>query len=390
MKTEDLLKLITEDVVIEIMDENGSPLYGRGSTSDGQPFLMFKTICHGGDSEGKLYYYSNSQTFYCWTNCGSMTFFTCIKKILNIPDSQFYRVVSYVANKLGISDTSDRYGFDNSASVKQMHTIINNTDRLCELKNNQSIDKLVNINKFYDDKILNMFDHNSYYEGWLEEGITVETMQKYEISYYWPEKHIIIPHRDMDGNLIGIRRRSLKPEDSKNKYMPETICDITYGHALSLNLYGLQFNKDYIAKTRTAVLVEGEKSVMKADSYFNGKSNVVATCGFNVSDWQIRALVNLGVNTVYLGFDKDFDITKEREYEKDSILWNDYLRYRDRIDTLAARLKKEFETYIIFDRKELLGPKDSPLDKNRAVFEQLKLSAKPFIQKEKGYKIKLL
>ena len=45
---DELLKLVTEDVVINIMEENGSPLYS--TSTDGrtqQKCLWFKTICHG-------------------------------------------------------------------------------------------------------------------------------------------------------------------------------------------------------------------------------------------------------------------------------------------------------------------------------------------------------
>ena len=64
---DELLKLVTEDVVINIMEENGSPLY---STSiDGrtqQKCLWFKTICHGGDSH-KLCFFTESKDFFCYT-----------------------------------------------------------------------------------------------------------------------------------------------------------------------------------------------------------------------------------------------------------------------------------------------------------------------------------
>ena len=69
-----LLKLVTEDVVINIMQENGSPLYN--TSVDGQTkqrCLWFRTICHGGDSH-KLCFFTESKDFYCYTNCGRMNF----------------------------------------------------------------------------------------------------------------------------------------------------------------------------------------------------------------------------------------------------------------------------------------------------------------------------
>ena len=150
-----------------------------------------------------------------------------------------------------------------------------------------------------------------------------------------------------------------------------------FDHPLGLNLYGLYENKENIKRFKKAVIVEGEKSVLKADTYFNGKSCVVATCGFNVSDWQIRALEKLGVDTVYLGFDKDFDDKYEEVYKADKLLYDNYLRYNERLRTLAQRLALSFNVFLIKDTQGLLDIKDSPLDKGKDVYNQLIKLAKP-------------
>mgnify|MGYP000186503084 CR=1 FL=1 len=138
-----------------------------------------------------------------------------------------------------------------------------------------------------------------------------------------------------------------------------------------------EINKENIKRFKKAVIVEGEKSVLKADTYFKGKSCVVATCGFNVSDWQIRALEKLGVDTVYLGFDKDFDDKYEEVYKADKLLYDNYLRYNERLRTLAQRLALSFNVFLIKDTKGLLDIKDSPFDKGKDVYNQLIKMAKP-------------
>ena len=235
------------------------------------------------------------------------------------------------------------------------------------------------ITKFYDDYkcLFNYFDRNTFYKGWIDEGISIPSMEKFGIEWYEYQKYIIIPHYDIDGHLVGIRRRSLQPEDSKRKYMPLFMTGKEFDHPLGLNLYGLYENKENIKRFKKAVIVEGEKSVLKADTYFNGKSCVVATCGFNVSDWQIRALEKLGVDTVYLGFDKDFDDKYEEVYKADKLLYDNYLRYNERLRTLAQRLALSFNVFLIKDTKGLLDIKDSPLDKGKDVYNQLIKMAKP-------------
>ena len=60
----------------------------------------------------------------------------------------------------------------------------------------------------YDGSILNTFINYKPVE-WIYEGISVETMEKYEIRYSIENNSIIIPHRDKDGRLVGIRERNL-------------------------------------------------------------------------------------------------------------------------------------------------------------------------------------
>lgn len=370
LSVKDLLSYVTPEIVIDIMEENGSKLYDRTTDrASNQKCYWFQTICHGGDSH-KLCYFSESKDFYCYTSCGRMPFFNFISKIKGFKESEFSKTVKYVADKVGKGFTENRVGFMDRNPSKESRQEISDMDTLFESKNRGQKEK-VEIKKFYDDKILNFFDKNTFYSGWIDEGISIESMEKFNIRWYEYQKHIIIPHYNIDGKLVGIRRRSLKPEDKDNKYMPEYIQGIMYDHPLGLNLYGLYENKAYIKTSGRAIIVEGEKSVLKSDTYFGDKSITVATCGFNISEWQIRALDKLNVNSVILAFDKDFDVTLENEYRKDEKLWREYNNYINRLKVLGERLAAIFNTSIIIDREGLLQPKDSPFDQGEKVFERL-------------------
>ena len=82
-------------------------------------------------------------------------------------------------------------------------------------------------------------------------------------------------------------------------------------------------------------------------------------------------------DTVYLGFDKDFDDKYEEVYKADKLLYDNYLRYNERLRTLAQRLALSFNVFLIKDTKGLLDIKDSPLDKGKDVYNQLIKLAKP-------------
>ncbi len=376
---QDLLDKITDETVIKIMEENGSPLYRTSKDMrTQQECLWFRTICHDGDSS-KLCYFTRSKDFYCYTNCGRMTFFDFIKHIKGYSDKEFYKCIQYVADKVGYKLSTDRNILGGIAASKTLQEEEKRMKRILELrakKNTPSYEL-----KVFDDKILRYFDHDTFYSGWVQEGIGYETMIKYGISWYEYQKYIIIPHYDIDGNLIGIRRRSLKPEDADNKYMPLFIEGRSYEHPLGLNLYGLYQNKEAIRKSKTAVLVEGEKSVLMGDTFYGNKNNIVATCGFNVSEYQMRLLKSLGVTRVFLGFDKDYDrnLNVVEQYKKDKVLYQNYQRYCQRLKNLGERLSQSgFVVKIISDNmqgKPLLSIKDSPTDKGKEVFEILKKNA---------------
>ena len=368
----ELLPLITEDVIIDIMSDNGSPVYGEGETGEGQRYLIFQTICHGGHSH-KLYYYVETKTFHCYTNCGTMSVFDFVKKVKGYNDD-FSSAVKYVADKLGYTSASRRIGFgNNGASVRKINLLLDAFEDLLEKKENVNKSE---IKQFYNPKTLELFDPDTFYQGWLDEGMSFETLHKYGIRYYWGENHIIIPHVNIDGELVGIRRRSLNPEDSNNKYMPEYINGRFYEHSLGLNLYGLYQNKEAIKRKKTAIIFEGEKSVLLSDTYYGDESVAVATCGFNISEWQIDTLLRLGVENVYIAFDKDFDIKKAGKYREDESLLEDYNAYRKRLINLVNKMINNFSVRVILDRQGVLKEKDSPIDRGKENFEILLNSAK--------------
>ena len=79
-------------------------------------------------------------------------------------------------------------------------------------------------------------------------------MDKFNIRYSTTQNKIIIPHYNADGQLVGIRGRALNEWEVENvgKYMPVQIEGKWYSHPLSLNLYGLNFNKEDIKKFERA------------------------------------------------------------------------------------------------------------------------------------------
>lgn len=351
-----LLEHITEEQILEMMKGFGATPYGAIKEKE----IWFETICHGGDSH-KLCYFRDSKSFYCYTNCGQMSLFNLVMKVKNY---NFVEALTYIANLMGISN---RYGFN--TRIQSMSSELVKIDKYIQLRKHKITD--ISHLPAIDNKILNYFEDNVFYTGWIEEGISIETMKTFNIRWYESEKHIIIPHNNINGELVGIRRRSLQEKDKNNKYMPETIEGNIYTHSLNLNFYGLDKHINGIRKTKKVVIVESEKSVLLAHQYYGDDAFVIATCGFNISNWHRDLLLSLGVEEVMLGFDKDFLPTDFEDLSEENSEYKKYQRFVRRLFSLAHKFTPYCRTYILWDDMGLLKKKDSPFDRGKETLETI-------------------
>lgn len=351
-----LLERITEEQILNILAKFGATPYGAIKEKE----IWFETVCHGGDSH-KLQYRRDTKTFYCYTNCGFMTLFTLVMKLRNCT---FSEAIYYVASEAGINR---RYGFN---SIPMINQELSKIERYIQLRKHAKKAPIKHLPEIKTN-ILNYFEDDVFYQGWIDEGISIETMQYFGIRWYELEKHIIIPHHNINGELVGIRRRSLQEKDKNNKYMPERVEGTEYAHSLNMNLYGLDKHLKGIKKTKKVVIVESEKSVMLAHEYYGEDAFVVATCGFNISNWHRDLLLSLGVEEVILSFDKDFLLPYFETCAEDDPEYQKFLRYVKRIYSLAHKFTAFCRVYVLWDDMELLDKKDSPFDKGKEVLETL-------------------
>lgn len=319
--------------------------------------IWFTTVCHCGDSH-KLCMFRDSLRFHCYTSCGAMDIFELIQKI---QDCSFYESVRFWCSIIGVSSRTffgrkkarDNYG-SSLANRKQVVEIQPYTEQ------------------FYPERILNYFERDWYCGAWLDEGISSASMNKFDISWYEIGQAVIIPHRAENGKLIGIRRRSFRPEDIERgcKYMPLILEGKTYAHALGYYLYGLYQNKEAIRKTKRIIITESEKSVMLSDTFYGEQSCTVATCGFNITNRQKELILQCGVEEVILAFDKDYDPLDYID-STDAYSLAQFEKYRERIYSLGQKFTKYCRVYVLWDNLSLLQKKDSPFDRGKEVFEKL-------------------
>ena len=313
---------ITTNQILEIMMR-----WGVDNYEDRGNLIVFPTVCHNSlddQASMKLYYYDNSKLFHCYTECDESfdIFELGIRIAFNQgKEKQLFDVVDDIVN---IIDYTLPSSFEQPSYKAPLKPIVENNYNITLKK--------------YEDRILNYFKTDSILL-WENEGIKKNILKQFEIGFYKMQNKITIPHRDLFGNLVGIRGRALNYADiEKGKYMPLFVNGIMYSHPLSFNLYGMFQNIDAIKKYKTAYIFEGEKSVLLSNSYYGKESLAVASCGSTINKFQIMMLIKyLGVRDIVICFDRQFETSQEEE------------KYFYKLNNLGLKYKNYVNIDFIFD-----------------------------------------
>ena len=350
---------LTKEDVIKIVADLGSPDHKIGGSGE----LIFRSICHGSDS-WKLYYYHEpngnypGRIFHCYSRCGGASF-SVFELVIRVRRRQgvtltFPQAVKYVASLTNNMLYSGKDAEETNYRINDWDWI----NKYLSIKKNNAIPQLTEINEH----ILEIFCPYPH-ELWLNEGISKESMKKYQISYWGKENKIISPHRDIQGRLIGIRGRSLNDDEvaAGYKYMPINIEGKELRHSLGSNLYGLCQNEEAIRRIGKIMLFESEKSVLKCDTYYHQDNFSVAVCGSSLTDTQCKLIRSLGVREVMLAFDKEYEDPESKMAQL----------YANKLLNKVNKLTPYFTVYILWDKEGLLQYKDSPADQGKEVLEKL-------------------
>lgn len=341
-KKQDVKDSLTLDDVCGILEELGAEPRVSGD------IIYCRTICHEGDSH-KLIYFNNTGYFYCHTNCGCIgDIFALVGLVLQT--DCFDACVNWVAKRVsgGVRLTGQGH-----------KPFILETEEIEELPLDFS--EPVTLPE-YDNPIIHYPKPRIL--DWEREGITKDVCDDAGICYEPTIGAILIPHRDMQGRLIGIKQRTLVLEDELacGKYRPYSSHGICYTFPTALNLYGIDKAKKSIATRGIAVIVEAEKSVLEARSMAN-KYDVpfVACSGSNISKFQMKQLLDCGATSVVFALDKDYQKEEEPQYKQ----------LIDKYKKLASKYSDYFECSFIVDRKGLLTPHQSPTDAGKDIWNTL-------------------
>ena len=202
-----------------------------------------------------------------------------------------------------------------------------------------------------------------YPQAWIDEGISEETMDKYQIRYYERCNQTVIPCFDDEARLVGVRVRNWdKDRVEQAKYMPLVTLD---GQCYKFNtnqvFYGINYNKPEIERTGKVIIVESEKAVMKLDTYMGRHNIALGMYGSNLGIQRRNQLLKMGVNTVSYVVDNDFIGQDDAFFEQ----WREKIQHFIKLWDGFCRVE------IVWDNLGLLGPKENATDRTKEVWEQL-------------------
>ena len=349
-------KSLSLDNIFELLTEwGGDPEY----TEFG---LLSATICHNEPGEGsrKLYYYTNSSLFQCYTGCGSFDIFELAIKVFQIQNDiemDLNDAVRYIAVKFGITSMS---GPEEEVYKTEDWKILKTYDRIQEIELKDYHVEL----KEYNNDILSNLNYNIEITPWLNEDITQEVLDKAKIGYFPGGDQITIPHFDSKNRFIGLRGRTMCAEEAETfgKYRPIKCNQQLYNHPLGMNLYGYNWNKNTIKIMRKAIIFESEKSVLKYASYFGWDNNIsTACCGSHISNYQIQLLLDLNVDEIIIAMDRQFKELGDDEWK----------HLTDNLTKIFNRYKNYTTISFIFDKEMITGYKSSPIDEGKEKFLKL-------------------
>lgn len=179
---------------------------------------------------------------------------------------------------------------------------------------------------------------------WLKEGISKESIDKFQVKYDAFSDRIVYPIRNVNGKIVNIGGRTLDP-NWKEKKLRKYCYFFSWG---TMNtIYGLSENMDSIQDKKEIILFEGCKSVLLADTWGIHNCGAILTSHLNPN--QLCILIKLGCRVVF-ALDKDVRIREDKHIQK---------------------LKQYVNVEFLWDYEDLLNEKDAPVDQGQKVFEHL-------------------
>lgn len=204
--------------------------------------------------------------------------------------------------------------------------------------------------KIYDENILDQYPKCGNLR-FLKDHISLETQMKFGLRYSVEYQRILIPIRDIFGNLAGIKSRrnydTDNPDDPKYKYECPT--------QKNMILYGAHENYQYLMNADRIAIFESEKATLACDSY--DYHSAVSIMGNTLSSEQAKILLSFNAKEYCFMLDEGLDL-------------NVTLQNAKLLKSFAAMRECKI-TYFDWQNSLSVGTKESPTDCGKNIFEYI-------------------
>ena len=282
-----LFKIIACSNDIKILTALGIKITGTFS-------IKQKCPIHNGDNPGAFSYNTDKCCWSCFTHhCEQKYGNDIIGLVRGVLSLSFVESIDWINKIIGSDSTNVNEVKIEVEKKKTFNTAISDA-RLKKLNKNhpyiKSRDFSIDTCEFFESGVL---DKGKYYHH-----------------------RLMIPIRDLFGNLVGITGRSIYNKNADGWYYPDRFnIDENYkklfckwknyprGLNKSTELYNIHNSKQEIKDTGICIIVEGPFDCWRLHSF--GLNNVVAILGSTMSNRQIETLISCGAKHLLLALDSD-------------------------------------------------------------------------------------
>lgn len=325
--TLDLDELIESIDIVQYMENVCGSFFEEGS--DGELWCLSPL---SNEKTPSFSVHPDEQTWYCFSTGQGGYLPQFIMAFMKV---KFYKAIEIMKEYAGVQDEIQ------PGEVKRLHA-----SQIARRYSVKQPRKLEGTTKTLPQDIMNRFEWNpDKLQSWVDEGISLETMRDFGVRYDPYSNRIVVPIRDIYGDIVNVHGRTIDPAWKEKKLRKYTF----YFNQGSVNtIYGFWENREEIIKSRTILLFEGEKSVMLAKEM--GYSNTGALLTSHLSDNQFKILIKLGLRRVVFCLDSDVDVRQDNNIKK---------------------LRSYTQVEYVTNRWHLLEPKEAPVDRGKEVFDRL-------------------
>ncbi len=219
-------------------------------------------------------------------------------------------------------------------------------ERLAERHISKPIERQILDYKYYETQFVKEIP-----QEWVDEGISPEIMEYYDIRIDKKSNRICYLVYDNDDNLIGVKGRTRFANFKELRIKKYN----NYNSIVTTNFFvGMHENREFIKSASAAYIFEGIKSGLKLSTWGCG-NNWLAAETSRLNEAQIEILLDMHLKEVNIAFDRDVD-------------------RRDIIEncSMLSRFCNVFMIRDRYNRNRLLpGDKDSPVDAGEDVWKTL-------------------